>query len=62
MHRGDGFGIEEYSDTCCSGRFTNSIRIIPSWDGSGINLFAEDFGEYFDAPGPFVSQFLLAAV
>jgi len=62
MNRCRGFRIKQYSNTCRSGCLTNPIRMIASWDGSGINLFAEDIGEYFDAPGPFVGQFLLAAV
>jgi hypothetical protein len=62
MNRCRGFRIKQYSYPCCSGCLTDPFRIITSGDGSGINLLAEDIGEYFDAPCPFVGQFLLAAV
>src|SRR5215210_2775717 len=57
MNRGRRLGIEQYSNTRCSGCLTNPIRVIAARDRSGINSFAEDIGKYFDAPRPFVGQF-----
>ena len=62
LKRSRGFRVKQDSNPCRSGCLSNPIRIIASGDGGGINLFAEDVGECFDASRPFAGQFLFAAM